>query len=146
MSVTAAIVGLCGIILAFRYGKRILRTDPVLLFLVFVSLVYVASVWGRNYHDYLHLGQVVAVNGRYLIPILPFIFIVVARAYQEFWGNRKLWQLGFLVLSLLLFAEGGGIIGFIHYSNANWYWPSTPFVQQLNTRAKQIVNPFFLPK
>ena len=146
MSVTAVIVGAFGVILLIRYARRLVKADAPLVFLIFVTLVYVASVWGRNYHDYIHLGKIVAVNGRYLITILPIIYVVVAMAYQEFWGTRRGWQLGFLVLSFVLFMQGGGITGFIHYSNANWYWPDDPLVLKLNQRAKQIVNPFFFPK
>lgn len=46
--------------------------------LLFISFIYILFLWGRNYHDYLQLGQPVAIDARYLLPVLIFLYAVLA--------------------------------------------------------------------
>ncbi|TAH36637.1 hypothetical protein EYC59_00470 [Candidatus Saccharibacteria bacterium] len=46
-----------------------------------VGLLYVGSLWGQNFSDYQNLHQAVAVQGRYLLPLLPLFYVVVAFSY-----------------------------------------------------------------
>lgn len=144
MASAAILLGVFGIILTCRYGKKILQADPVLSLLLFVSLIYVASVWGRNYHDYLHLKQGVAINGRYLIPILPFVYILVTEAYQQYLIGQAKAKAMLFSISLLLMLQGGSITSFIYYSSDSWYWDKNTDVQRLNHAAKRVVDPFFV--
>jgi hypothetical protein len=112
--------------------------------LLFITLVYTASVWGRNYHDWLHLKQAVAINGRYLIPILPFFFLFIARSYQLFFAGKEFAKTLLLGISFFLFTQGGGVTSFIFYSRDSWYWANSPRATALNHNAKKIVKPLFL--
>ena len=144
MSATAILIALFGIALVIRYGRQLIRRDSVLGFLLFTTFVYCASLWGRNYNDYLHLGKIVAINGRYLIPIILPVYLLVAQGYQRFLVGRQTLKALILSTAFLLFLQGGGAISFIYYSNSNWYWPRNQFVNHLNNNAKRIINPLFL--
>ncbi len=144
LGITVILVGAFGSVLACIYGRKILKADPVLRLILFVSLVYVASLWGRNYHDYLHLGQAVAINGRYLIPILPFFFVFIAQAYKRLLVVRVKAKAVLLGITFLLFLQGGGASSFIYYSSDAWYWPNNRQIQVLNHAAKKVITPLFL--
>jgi Na+/H+ antiporter NhaD/arsenite permease-like protein len=126
------------------YGFRILRGDSVLTLLLFVSLVYVASVWGRNYHDWLNLKQAVAINGRYLLPVLPFIFLLLGGSYQLFLRGRTKAKALLGSIAFLLFMQGGGITSFMYYSRDSWYWDGNTQIRTMNHAAKRVVSPFFI--
>lgn len=140
-AVAIAIFGF-GLYLVGRYHKRIFRRDPVLNFLFFVSFIYLVALLGRNYHDYLQLGQLVAINGRYLILILLPVMLAVGLAYQQFLQKRQ--QGIVLAIVLLLFLQGGGVLSFINDSTPQWYWPNDHLSKQMNTRAKRVLKPFLL--
>jgi len=140
----ASMLAIVGGLLLLIYGRRILSTDPAFVCMLFISVFYIAIVWSRNYNDYLNLGQMLAINGRYLQPLLLPIILVMIASYQ--WALRKYpgLKLGLFTVAVLLFLSGGGITGFIHYSNANWYFENQPLIRGLNESAKKLVAPFFL--
>lgn len=140
----AGLLALSGTVLFLRYGRRILRNDPAFIFMLFTAAVYFIAVWGRNYNDYLHLGQMVAVNGRYLQPLLLPVILVLIASFQ--WAFRLMPGVKLVIfgLSSILFLSGGGISGFIHYSDTNWYFVNRPNVLWLNEIGKRLVAPFFL--
>ena len=146
ITTAASILAIVGAVLLLRYGKRILSNDPAFVCMLFVSLFYIATVWARNYNDYLHLGQMLAINGRYLQPMLLPIVLLLIASYQ--WAFRTMpgVKLGILFVSFALFLSGGGIIGFVHYSDADWYFEKNLFILQLHEFAKKIVAPLFLWK
>lgn len=144
LGLAVILTGVFGFILAIRYGKRILLTDGVLAMLLFVLLVYVASLWGRNYHDYLHLGQAVAINGRYLIPILPIFFVFIAQAYDCFLAERTKAKAAIFGVVIFMFLQGGGVSSFVYYSSDSWYWTNNKHAQDINHAAKKVIRPLFL--
>ena len=83
IGITAAVFSIIGILLFIRFSKQILKKNNLLVFYLFVTFSYIAALWGRNYHDFVHLGQVVAVNGRYLVLILPVITVAIALGFQK---------------------------------------------------------------
>lgn len=144
VTITAAFLGVIGLILFIKYARRIIKGEPMLTFLLFVSLIYVVSVWGRNYHDYLQLGQNVAINGRYLHPVLPIVILAFIAAYQRQLYRAPIIKATLFIGSLLLFMSGGGITGFIHYSSVDWYPEGNQFVNEANQSLKKIVAPLFI--
>jgi hypothetical protein len=42
-----------------------------------VSIIYVLSLLARNYHDYLQLGLPKAISGRYLVPVLVYLYVLL---------------------------------------------------------------------
>ncbi|MCA9344531.1 hypothetical protein KC946_01720 [Candidatus Saccharibacteria bacterium] len=146
VTATAAVIGLVGLILFLKYIRKIIKDEPMLSFMLFVTAIYVISVWGRNYHDFLQLGQNVAINGRYLQPILPIVILAFMAGYQRQLFRAPIIKLSLLSVSFILFLSGGGITGLIHYSSADWYWEGNSFVINANEYLKRIVAPLFVWK
>ncbi len=144
ITITAGVLAGFGALLLLWYGRRILHGDQAFVFMLFVALIYFATVMGRNYSDFLHLGQMLAINGRYLQPLLLPVILVLIASYQWAFAKMPAVKLGILAGSFLLFLSGGGITGFIHYSDTNWYFENQPFILQLNNFAKKLIAPFFL--
>ena len=144
IAIAAAVLSVCGAVIILRYSRRILAHDPVFVMILFAGMVYVVSLWGRNFNDYLNLGQMVAINGRYLHPILlPFILLLIA-GYQHAFRLMPGVKLVILLLAIALFSVGGGITGFIHYSDADWYFEGQVFLVKLNDFGRRITAPLFL--
>ena len=84
IGITAAVFSIIGILLFIRFSKQILKKNNLLVFYLFVTFSHIAALYGEeNYHDFVHLGQVVAVNGRYLVLILPVITVAIALGFQK---------------------------------------------------------------
>ena len=91
--------------------KKIFKDNPSLIILLVVSLLYTGALWSRNYHDYLHLDQIVAISGRYIIPVLVFIYAILAFGFRKAIGNQKNRLVPKTILAtiiLLLFLTLGG--------------------------------------
>jgi hypothetical protein len=117
-----------GALFTLAYIKRLFRTynAPVLSLLIVVTAVYVGVLWLDGYQAFMRTGVPVAINGRYLLPVLPFALLLGALAFNELCGRRESLKLligGIAVLSLLW---GGGALTYILRSNPAWYWPGTP--------------------
>ncbi len=144
VTIAAAVAAIGGLVLSVRYGKRIIKKDPALRLMLWVSLWYIVALWGRNYHDLLQLGQMVAINGRYFYPILPPIILLFVAAYQRQFRKMPAVKLATLAITFVFFLSGGGITAFIHYSDVDWYWANEKLPTKLNNAAKPFVAPFFL--
>ncbi len=131
-----------GLVLVWRSRRDIFPRDPVLTFLLFVSFAYVLSLLGKNYYAYLQYGRLIAINGRYMLPVLLPVLLVIGMAYRQMLSRgRQAFMLGMV---FLLFLQGGGVITFIAQSNAGWYWPNDPYVLGMNQRAQKILKPFVI--
>jgi len=84
------ILSLLGIVLTTTLvvTSRVLLKNRDVQLLCFIIIAYSLAVWGRNYHDYLHLGVSVAVNGRYVVPIVIFGFAILGLGLQLFLHGR----------------------------------------------------------
>jgi hypothetical protein len=142
MAITAAGVCSFGLFLVWRYRRELFTHDAVLNFLLFVSGAYLIALLGRNYHDYLQLGHLVAINGRYLVLIILPVLLVIGMAYRRLLSAG--WQGTLLVVGLALFLQGGGALSFIYDSNANWYWPNNETILRGNQHIQQVIEPFII--
>jgi hypothetical protein len=144
--ITVAVVTVfgLGLYLVVRYSRSIFPHDPPLQFLLFVSAVYIVSLLGKNYYDYLQFGRLLAINGRYLFfAILP-IMVAMGMAYARFLHGRSRGVAAIVVL--LCFLQGGGALTFIYDSNANWYWPNDSFALHINRDAQKVTKLFIIGK
>ena len=108
---------------------------------MFITLVYVAALWGRNYHDYIQLGAMVAINGRYLVLIILPFYLAAIIGWQQWLADRTHLKIAVFLVAILLFLQGGGIVSYIAYSNQHWYWPDSKWVQSTNKHLQQVVKP-----
>lgn len=144
----AAVVGFIGTLLFCFWSRRILSKNRHLLLPLAVILIYGAALFYENYSAYLRYGERVAVNGRYFIPLLPFIFTFIGLGYLRLfaWLQRPWRQISSAVLVSalgLIILQGGGILTFMTESEPNWYWQDQTVIQ-VNQAAQNLVVPFIV--
>lgn len=124
------------------YGRRIWRDydTRVLTLLSVVSALYLAILWLDGYRTFLRVGQPVAINGRYLFPVLPFLLLIGALALNSFLRKRNDVKLLIGGLAVLCLLWGGGALTYILRSNTAWYWPA-PFVTSANRSVQNMLGP-----
>jgi hypothetical protein len=145
--IVAYIVGSIGLLLCLVFW-RVLFKNRELYLLVLITAIYVGSVLYVNFSGFLNFKTMLAINGRYLILILPFVFVLFALAYSIFLRKISLkrtrsYQLGLAAVVLLLTLQGGGILTFAVRSDSDWYW-QTPLAQNLGDGLKEAATPFIV--
>jgi hypothetical protein len=80
---TAYVAGFIGLALTCFYW-RILLHNPRFLLALIIVILYVLALMYTNFKDYVHYKTMLAINGRYLIPILPLAFGLMGTAYSLF--------------------------------------------------------------
>ena len=141
-SYTAIVLAVAMAALFIVYIRRILNR-PLLLFCLIVIICYCGALWLDNYKMYLHTGHAVAVNGRYLIPVLP---LIAALGWRGFWlATKRLQSIrpAMAAIVLLCFLQGGGLVTFIMRSDASWYWPNSTVIR-VNDTARDILDPVII--
>jgi hypothetical protein len=116
-------------ILAFIFNAKKLfkRYNSSLLWLLIISSVfYVLVLWLQNYKMYKDTGIAVAINGRYLLPIVPIVVLMMALAINEALGGRTRLKIATGAIVLICFVWGGGALTWVLRSHDSWYWPSGP--------------------
>jgi hypothetical protein len=123
-------------------AKRLWRRYDHQFFVLFglVSAFYIVSLWLQEYKAFLHTGHSVAINGRYLFVILPFVILVAAFAWNELL-RRPRTKVYFMVLTIAVLAWGGGALTYVLRSNDGWYWPGSNPVKSVNHTAQNILEP-----
>jgi hypothetical protein len=123
-AITGVVVGVTAVVAVIITLRRLLRRyDKSTIFLLGgTTLLYVGSLWFEEYKSYLHTGQPVAINGRYLLPVALFLMLFGALALQEL--LRKHRRVSLVVAAVIIFgmAWGGGALTYILRSNDAWYW------------------------
>jgi hypothetical protein len=129
-SVAAILLVAGGVVaLALKFRTILRRYDRVVIYLLVIVIGwYSALLWFDEYKGYLHAGQPVAINGRYLLPIIVPFIALLALGYSELLRNRIRLQIALVSLGLLCFIWGGGVLTFILRSRDVWYWPNSHVV------------------
>ena len=111
-----ALLGVTGLICTIINFKTMLQKNKNLLAITAISLIYVLFLWARNYHDYLHLGQPVAVNGRYLAPVLIYFYALLGSGLHHTLKGR---QTTALIVKLALALAV--VVSFAYYGGFSQY-------------------------
>lgn len=138
----AIVASACAVI----FWRRLFRGRAYMGFFLSVIIVYVAVLWLEQYSQFVETGQPVAINGRYLIPLLPLLLLVWARAlmpllYLLRGGAAAKGLVAAAVLAVFIY--GGGIQTFIVRSDADWNWPN-PASIRINENARDILKPILV--
>ncbi|HSX44674.1 MAG TPA: DUF2142 domain-containing protein [Candidatus Saccharimonadales bacterium] len=126
--------------LCFIWWQSSLRKKYHLNLLIVVAIIYITTLWLQNYVDFVHLGLAVAIQGRYLIPVLPILYLLFGLGINKlFSGATKLKLASVILAGLILITQGGGIGVYILRSDSSWYWPNTT-VNRLNSDARSVLQ------
>jgi hypothetical protein len=75
-TIVVTLLMISGVCLVFKF-KIMVKDNKYLLVIAVVSIIYVLSLLARNYHDYLQLGLPKAISGRYLVPVLVYLYVLL---------------------------------------------------------------------
>lgn len=137
-------ITLAVLVLAIVYSKQLwsaIKRNTALSLFVLVTLIYCAALLGQNYFDYLDIGEKVAIQGRYLLPIMLPLFIIIGLLFSYLVKNRPNIKALLTIVVLILMLEGGGLLTFVLRSDTTW-WQSNKSVITANQKARKILKPF----
>ncbi len=134
-----------GIALFIRWQGWLRRQYRLGLFLTIVT-VYLTTLWAQNYGDFLHLGFPFAIQGRYLVPVLPLIYLFIALGFARLLEGRDYIK-PYLAWGAIAFlcTQGGGAGIFILHSQPSWDWPNH-LVISANDGMRHFLNFFTLTR
>lgn len=142
---TAGTLAICGFVLLFARWRRVFRGNALLAFCISVSFGYILVLFLNGYSDYARVGRPVAINGRYLLPVLPLLAIALGKAIslslQKLHAEKAKMYLAALVI--LLFLHGGGVFTFILRSDESWYWHNR-LVIHANNGVRKVLAPIVI--
>ncbi len=138
-SAAAIIIFLSGLFFAVKYFRKIFSKNYYFKLLLVISLIYLIALFVQGYITYNYTAVLENMNGRYLIPILLFIIIILAKGFE--YGLNKFNKLKVLIaiLALLLFIEGGGFLTYVVRSDDSWYINSNKIIK-INKAVKKITK------
>lgn len=144
-AISAVIFVVIGLVLLLKNFKMVFQKyDSHLLKMVtFITFMYILLLWLEEFRAFSKTGQPVAINGRYLVPVLPIILFLLAAAINTELGNRVKYKIISLIIVITCLAYGGGAATYILRANSGWYWQNSS-VQRLNLNIKRNVGPWVL--
>lgn len=143
---TAIVVLVLSLAACVVWWRKVFAANAYLIFFGLLIVMYAAILWFDQYGMYRQTAQPVAINGRYLLPVLPLLAVILGRGASlacnlvRDAARRRTLKAGLAVTVLLLFLHGGGVFTFILRSDPSWYWPSAA-VQKANQTAQDILSP-----
>jgi hypothetical protein len=142
-SATAVVLAISGVIALLLYWRKVFARRPFLVFLFFMSALYLAALWFDNYAKFLETGHPVAINGRYLLPILLPMAAVLGRALGLALLSKVVLKASLAGLAVVLFLQGGGVFTFISRSDERWYWQNQTIIN-INESAQRTLAPILI--
>jgi len=142
-----------GFAFSLIFARKLWRNSSLRIIAV-VSGVYTASLLIQNYLMYLATAAPVAIHGRYILPLVPFILAWFCLSAWEavHYVSVSPWlkfpksvvpaikTAGFVTL-ILLTTQGGGIITYILRSDDTWVWQQSTHAPKVNNFARSILKP-----
>lgn len=124
------------------YSRRLWKiyNSQVLWLFIGAMAGYVGILWLDGYQSFLQTGQAVAINGRYLLPILPLLLLLLVLGPNELLKRQQAAKLVLAIAALICMAWGGGTLTYILRSNDSWYWPNQT-VQGTNRAVRNAIGP-----
>lgn len=105
-----------------------------------ISMFYAAILWANGFGSFVKTGKPVAINGRYLLPVILPILVVGLIALTLKLQKYKKFQTTLACLFIFCMLWGGGALTFILRSNDNWYWNNSA-VRSANSFVRQKLGP-----
>lgn len=141
-SIVSIAAGLAGVVAFAFSAKRLFKRYDAHVIWLFLATAgsYIGFLWVDEYLAWVRTGQPVAINGRYLLPILLLLFVLIAEALYELTKTKPRLQLSLAAIVVFCMLWGGGALTFILRSGDSWYWNS-PVVRSVNSAVRQTLGP-----
>lgn len=140
-SVTAIVIGVMGLLALLFTARQVFKGRPYLVFFLLMIVVYAGMLWWQEYGMYKDTSKPVAINGRYLLPVLPLLAVILGRAVSLALTERlQAVKVALASAAIVLFLHGGGVFTFILRSDSAWYWHNS-VVNRVNQDARNVLAP-----
>jgi hypothetical protein len=136
----AIVLAVTGSVLFLRYGRQILADSTYRQYGLVVLIIYTLTLFAYLYKSYTATGIEVAINGRYLVPFLPIIFLYAGLAFGRLLKKRQSLKALAVAVTVFCFLQGGGALAFIVQSDDTWDWPNSSVVHA-NDAARKVLHP-----
>ena len=120
--VFSTLVGI-GCLCVIARWRTVMRRYPFLWLVVSIAAIYMGALAIQLYKSYVTTAQPVAINGRYLLPLVPLAGALLIAGWQSVVRRRVVSTSLAAVVLVLLFVEGGGLITYAVQSEQSWFWP-----------------------
>lgn len=136
--ITLRVAGAIGLVCFLLYSPKLLRRPEVQLSVVCI-IALAAALWLVDYGKYKTTGIPLAIQGRYLLPIVPLGILLGGMAVSHIlpWRRLKVVLAGLTLLGLIW---GGGLITHIVLSQPDWYWHNQ-MVIDVNNSVRNALRP-----
>lgn len=134
--IAVIILAVFGCLLVIKYYRQLFHGNIHRQTALIVTVSYILVLFSQNIEGYVKTGQPVAINGRYLLPLLPIMFGFVGFGFERLWRGRERAKTWAVVIVAVLFLQGGGVMTFIVKSDPDWDWPNETVVR-INDVARQ---------
>ena len=106
-----------------------------------VMFLYLLALIAQNYLDFVNLGYPFAIQGRYLVPILPILYTLFGVSFNMLLKKYDKVKISLISgLFLIMITQGGGAGTFILRSSDAWYWQKT-YPKKINHYARNVLKP-----
>ncbi len=99
---------------------------------------YLLILFAFNFMSYQSIGAAQAIQARYTYPILILIFTLLAMSFNYAIKSRQL-KVAMAFMVVLIYLQGGGILGYLIRSDNNWYWQDNTVIQ-INQKTQGILK------
>jgi hypothetical protein len=141
-SATAVLIAVSGVIAVALYMRKVFASQPLLILFVLMIVMYCSVLWMDDFGQYMETSEPVAINGRYLLPVLLMMGALLGRGLSVALGRRRAaLKAAAATLAVVLFVQGGGVLTYILRTDDLWYWPNRTIVH-INNGARRVVAPF----
>lgn len=139
--ITMLVAGAIGIICFVIYVPKLWHRPEIWLVALSIAAL-AAALWLVDFAKYMKTGLPLAIQGRYLLPIVPLGLLLGAIAANRVlpWRNVKALL---ALLAILGVFWGGGLFTNIIMSPSYWYWP-TQTVIDVNQALTNALKPLFI--
>lgn len=142
-SIGAIVFGALSLIAVLICFKRLLkRYDTAVMWLLLtVTVFYLAVLWLDEYASFVRTSQPVAINGRYLLPVMPLLLVWLVLGMRELLERRPRLQMGLAAIAVICALWGGGAMTYVLRSSPDWYWPNIKFMHSANDSLQRVLGP-----
>lgn len=114
-------------LLAFLLRARwLLKKYPYMAITLLVTLIYVGVLAVKLYIGYTKTSMPAAINGRYLLPLVPMLLAMCAQALLHVAAKWKVRSVTVVILATLFIVvvfQGGGVLTYIVQAEPHWFYP-----------------------
>lgn len=148
ISLYTVVLSALGVLALLWKGRAVFGGQPKRLFILGMTTLYLGVLFATEFQAYARTGRPVAINGRYLIPFLPFIFAFAGLAWLRVLRgvrSRRVLAVAALLTVVVFLAQGGGTQTFIVRSADDWMWNNST-VRSVNRQVRSVLWPTIIGK